>query len=211
MQVALIDTGHANLRSVLRALERAGEGEAVSVRTTHDPDDIRRADKVVVPGQGAFGDCLTALRAKGADTAVLEHIRAGKPYLGICLGLQALFEGSDESPQTAGLRVFSGRCERLTVAPGIKIPHMGWNSLELSAEPHPVLREAAGTGSWFYFVHSYHALPTDPGVLHASVVHGPHRVTAAVAKDNVLATQFHPEKSQAAGLRFLRAFLGWSG
>lgn len=210
MQVALIDTGHANLRSVGRALERAGEALSVTVQRTHDPDVIRHADKVVVPGQGGFGDCLSAMREKNADAAVLEHIRAGKAYLGICLGLQALFEGSAESPGTPGLAVFDGTCERLTPAAGIKIPHMGWNELELSGPAHPVLAEAGGAGSWFYFVHSYHALPRDPAVLCASASYGPHRVTAAIAKDNVLATQFHPEKSQEAGLRLLRAFLTWS-
>jgi len=209
MQVALIDTGHANLRSVARALQRAGEGKPLTVLTTHDPEAIRRADQVVVPGQGGFGDCLRALRAASADQALLEHIASGKPYLGICLGLQALFEGSEESPDTPGLGVFRGNCARLGPAPGIKIPHMGWNELALSGAPHPVLEQAGGTGSWFYFVHSYHALPLEPDVLQAAVMHGPHRVTAAVARDNVLATQFHPEKSQEAGLRLLRAFLAW--
>jgi len=210
MQVALIDTGHSNLRSVRRALERAGEGLPLEVRTTHDPDVIVAADKVVVPGQGGFGDCLHAMRHEGADDAVLEHIRAGKAYLGICLGLQALFDGSEESPGTRGLGVLAGSCEKLASRPGIKIPHMGWNELQFSGEPHPVLARAGGPGSWFYFVHSYHACPTDRSVLEATVGYGPHVITAAVAKDNVLATQFHPEKSQAAGLRLLRGFLEWS-
>lgn len=210
MQVALIDTGHSNLRSVRRALERAGEGLELDVQTTHDPDAIRRADKVVVPGQGGFGDCLRALREQGADSAVLEHIRSGKAYLGICLGLQALFEGSEEAPDTPGLGVFGGTCARLTPAAGVKIPHMGWNELTLGAQPHPVFEKAANSGTWFYFVHSYHAQPSDPSVLQAAASYGPHRVTAAVARDNVLATQFHPEKSQEAGLRFLRAYLEWA-
>jgi glutamine amidotransferase len=209
MHVALIDTGHANLRSVARALERAGERMQLVVERTHAPEVIRRADKVVVPGQGGFGDCLRALRAEGADQALLEHIASGKPYLGICLGLQALFEGSAESPDTPGLGVLAGQCEQLALAPGIKIPHMGWNELQFPDEVHPVLQEAGGVGSWFYFVHSYHARPRDPGLVQAFAGHGPHRVTAAIAKDNVLATQFHPEKSQAAGLSLLRAFLAW--
>ncbi len=146
MQVALIDTGYANLRSVVRALERAGEGTALTVQITHAPEVIRSADKVVVPGQGGFGDCLRGLRAQGADEAVLEHIRAGKPYFGICLGLQALFEGSEESPETPGLGVFAGQCKRLGPAPGIKIPHMGWNELEFPASPHPVLEQAGRGG-----------------------------------------------------------------
>lgn len=211
MRVALIDTGHANLRSVARALERAGERMPLTVETTHSPEAIRLADKVVVPGQGGFGDCLHALRAVGADQALLEHIGAGKTYLGICLGLQALFEGSAESPDTPGLGVFPGRCEKLVPAPGIKIPHMGWNELEFPGTVHPVLEQAGGPGTWYYFVHSYHALPSDPTLVQAAVGHGTQRVTAAIAKDSVLATQFHPEKSQEAGLRLLRAFLAWPG
>jgi len=210
MQVALIDTGHSNLRSVRRALERAGEGLPLEVRTTHDPDVVRAADKVVVPGQGGFGDCLKALREHDTDAAVLEHIQAGKPYFGICLGLQALFAGSEEAPETPGLSVFAGTCTRLTPAPGIKIPHMGWNELTLADSPHPVFANAGAGGTWYYFVHSYHAQPADRAVLQATVGYGPHQVTAAVARDNVLATQFHPEKSQEAGLRLLRSFLDWS-
>lgn len=211
MKVALIDTGHANLRSVGRALAEAGRQLSVTVERTHDPRAIAGADKVVVPGQGGFGDCLEGLRGAGADQAVLEHVRAGKPYLGICLGLQALFDGSAEAPGTAGLGLLSGTCQRLRGGPGLKIPHMGWNQLELEHGGHPVLEAAGGEGSWYYFVHSFHAVPSDASVCKAVAGYGDEKVTAAVAQDNVVATQFHPEKSQIAGLRLLEAFLRWPG
>jgi glutamine amidotransferase len=209
MKVALIDTGHANLRSVHRALEEAGKGLSVTIERTHQPERIRAADKLVVPGQGGFGDCLKGLHQGGGHDAILEQARRGTPYLGICLGLQALFDGSEESPETPGLGLFPGRCAELRPAPGIKIPHMGWNRLEVAHGGHPVLNDSGASGRWFYFVHSFHALPTDPTLVKGCVQHGPQTVTAAVARDNVLATQFHPEKSQRAGLALLQAFLAW--
>lgn len=207
MQVALIDTGHANLRSVHRALEEAGRDLSLTVVRTHDPDVIRKSDQLVVPGQGGFGDCLRGLHQGGGHEAILEQAKRGVPYLGICLGLQALFESSEESAETAGLSLFEGTCRQLQPAPGIKIPHMGWNRLELTSGGHPVLDAAGADGGWFYFVHSFHAVPTDSSLVKAVAEHGPHRVTAAVARDNILATQFHPEKSQQAGIRLLKAFL----
>ncbi len=209
MKVALIDTGHANLRSVFRALAEAGKARNVQILPTHAPEVIRGCDKVVVPGQGGFGDCLAGLHEGGGHEAIVEQIRAGKPYLGICLGLQALFEGSDESPGTPGLSLLAGQCRRLLPSPGVKIPHMGWNRLQLVHGGHPVLERAGGDGAWFYFVHSFHAVPEDSDVLRAQVHHGDLQVTAAVARDNMLATQFHPEKSQRAGLLLLEAFLDW--
>lgn len=209
MHVIVVDTGHANLRSVEKALELAGGELASTVRIerSSDPERLAQADKLVVPGQGGFGHCVEALR-RGMDQVILEKIRSGTPYLGICLGLQALFESSEEAPGVPGLGVFAGAVKRLESAPGIKIPHMGWNQLELRAGGHPVLEAAGGEGSWFYFVHSYHAVPTDPELAKAVVGYGPNQVTAAVARDNVIATQFHPEKSQKAGHRLLVAFLG---
>lgn len=208
MHVIVVDTGHANLRSVEKALELAGKelGEHVRIHRSADPEQLRAADKLVVPGQGGFGHCVQALAGGMADV-LREKIRAGTPYLGICLGLQALFDSSEEAPGVPGLSILPGRVTRLAPAPGIKIPHMGWNQLELQSGGHPVLEAAGGPGSWFYFVHSYHAEPQDPDVVKAVVGYGPHRVTAAVARDNVVATQFHPEKSQAAGHRLLTAFL----
>lgn len=213
MKIALIDTKHANLRSVERALTAAAKAydhhtlKKVEIIRTHDPEVIRRADKVVVPGQGGFGDCLSGLRSNGIADLVVEQVRGGVPYLGICLGLQALFDSSDEAPGVVGLSVFKGHCQRLTVAPGIKIPHMGWNQLKLANGGHPVLEAAGGDGTWVYFVHSFHGVPHDPKLVCATVQHGPHEVTAAVARDNVIATQFHPEKSQGVGIRLLESFL----
>jgi glutamine amidotransferase len=135
--------------------------------------------------------------------AILERLRAGTPYFGICLGLQILFESSDEAPGVAGWSWFPGRVERLEGGPGIKIPHMGWNQVELAGGAHPLLPAR----EWFYFVHSYHAVPQDADVVRASAGYGPNRVTAAIGRDHVFATQFHPEKSQAAGLALLSRFL----
>jgi len=202
-RVSVLDTGLGNLRSVEKALETAEPG--VEVERTADPERVRRADRLVFPGQGAFRDCMRAL-AGGLGDALSERLRAGVPYLGICLGLQVLFESSAEAEGLPGLALFSGRVERLT-PDGVKIPHMGWNQLALQGAGHPLLDAAGGEGAWVYYVHSYHALPADPALVVATSTHGPHRITAAVARDNVFAVQFHPEKSQAAGLALLRAFL----
>lgn len=213
MKIALIDTLHANLRSVQRALQEAAKdldtssGSRVEVIRTHDPDSICRADKIVVPGQGGFGDCLRGLRTRGMHEAILSRIGEGTPYLGICLGLQALFESSPESPGVPGLGLFEGSCSRLEPTDGIKIPHMGWNQLHLENGGHPVLEAAGGEGTWVYFVHSFHGTPKDRSIIRATAEYGPHTITAAVARDNIVATQFHPEKSQRVGIRLLSGFL----
>ena len=201
----VVDIGIGNLRSVAKALEIAGDGH-VSVVRSHDPDVVRRADRVVVPGQGGFAACAQGL-AGGLTEALTEAVKRGVPYLGICLGLQVLFEGSEEAPGVAGFGWMRGQVRKLHGEQGIKIPHMGWNQLELAGDGHPGLAAAGGEGAWVYFVHSYHAVPEEPGVLRATAGYGPNRVTAAVARDNVLGTQFHPEKSQAAGLALLAGFL----
>lgn len=205
LTAVVVDIGLGNLRSVANALETAG-GERVKVLRSHDPDTVRRADRVVVPGQGGFGACARGL-AGGLQEALTEAVQRGVPYLGICLGLQVLFEGSEEAPGVPGFGWMRGQVKRLTGGPGLKIPHMGWNQLELQGSGHPALAAAGGQGSWVYFVHSYHAVPEEPEVLRATASYGPNRVTAAVARDNVLGTQFHPEKSQAAGLALLASFL----
>ena len=208
LRVAVVDLGMGNLRSVQRALERAAAdgGLALAVTITADPGAMSATDKIVFPGQGAFRDCAAALQG-GLGEAICARIAAGTPYLGICLGLQALFQSSEEAPGAAGLGVFAGDVKRLGPAEGIKIPHMGWNRLS-------ILRPGAGALATFdvepphvYFVHSYHAVPEDASLTAAVTEHGPHRITAAVQRDNVVATQFHPEKSQGVGLRFLRAFV----
>ena len=206
-RVAVVDLGMGNLRSVQRALERAAEitRAACSIEITSSPEEIAGSDRIVVPGQGAFRDCALALQ-RGIGDALRDRISAGRPYLGICLGLQALFDGSDEAPGARGLGVYAGRSVRLDGA-GVKIPHMGWNRLEptrAGAGPLAVYDQAA---PFVYFVHSFHAVPDDASLVAATVEHGQNRITAAIQRENVTATQFHPEKSQAAGLRFLSAFL----
>jgi glutamine amidotransferase len=204
--IAVVDYGMGNLQSVVQALRVAAPAGSEVVRTS-DPELVRRADRLVVPGQGGFRDCALRLTESGLGDAILEQLRAGKPYLGICLGLQILFESSEEAPGAQGLGWFRGTVKQLVGGPQIKVPHMGWNSLQQMNGGHPLLDAAGGQNAWLYFVHSFHAAPAEPGVVKASVSHGDNVVTAAVGRDNVLATQFHPEKSQAAGIALLRQFL----
>jgi imidazole glycerol-phosphate synthase subunit HisH len=217
LQVALVDLGMGNLRSVERALAQAALSAKVacSVRITGTPEEVAAADKVVVPGQGAFRDCAAALSGALGE-AIRGQIERGAPYLGICLGLQALFETSEEAPSAKGLGVFRGAALRLSSgaegsAPSpstpVKIPHMGWNQLELLRPGAGPLAAFDGEAPYVYFVHSYHVVPEDASLVAAVTTHGPHRITAAVQRGNITATQFHPEKSQAAGLRLLAAFL----
>jgi imidazole glycerol-phosphate synthase subunit HisH len=199
--IAIVDVCSGNLRSVQRALVRVG-GDVV---VTRDPEVVRRADKVVVPGQGAFGVFMRSLGERGLGDALREAIASGRPYLGICLGLQILFESSEEQGPVAGLGVIPGRVTRL--APGdarLKVPHMGWNRVERRA-PEPML-DGLPDDPHVYFVHSFHALPADRSLITLEAHHG-HAVTAAIRKDHLFACQFHPEKSQAVGLRILQNFV----
>jgi glutamine amidotransferase len=197
MTVVVADTGLGNVRSVVRALERAG---AASVALSGDPDVVRRADALVFPGQGAFRDCARALEDE-LGAAVREAIARGAPYLGICLGLQMLFGESEEAPGCAGLGVFAGRVVRLRGGPGIKVPHVGWNLVEPTRETWLLDRP-----DHFYFVHSYVVVADDPSLACAETTHG-QRFVSAIERDNVAAVQFHPEKSQRAGLALLERFL----
>jgi glutamine amidotransferase len=175
------------------------------VEITGDPARVQSADRLVMPGQGGFGECARSL-ARGIGDATRTHIESGRPYLGICLGLQVLFGGSEEAPDCAGLGLFEGRVERLpggtdpmTGTP-LKVPHIGWNEVEPAAGNEGLLE--AGSREHFYFVHSYVVVPRDAGVAAATTEYGT-RFVSAVARGNVFACQFHPEKSQRAGLALL--------
>ena len=201
MRIAVVDYGMGNLRSVAKALEHVAPDAHVLV--TADPRTIADADRVVVPGQGALPDCMRQLGASGARDAVVEATRS-KPFLGICIGLQMLFERGEEG-DAAGLGLFPGRVPRFA-ASGLKIPHMGWNEV-FQASRH-VLWEGIADGSRFYYVHSYYPQPRDPSLVAATSVYGA-PFTCAVARDNIFAVQFHPEKSQSAGLQLLSNFVRW--
>jgi glutamine amidotransferase len=210
--IAIVDAGLGNLCSVHKALEATGTLQPV--RVTSDPQIVRDADRLVVPGQGAFGDCAAALGPEAPlGRAIADSIRAGKPYLGICLGLQVLFESSEESPGHPGLGIYAGSVRRLPSGTfdgegrRLKVPHIGWARVAVRAT-HPVLDVPAGDG-WFYFVHSFVARPEDESLIAAVSAFGALPLTAAVARDNVVGVQFHPEKSQAGGLELLRQFVGW--
>jgi imidazole glycerol-phosphate synthase subunit HisH len=201
LSIAVVDYGMGNLRSVSKALEHVAPG--VEVAVTADPEKILACERIVVPGQGAMPDCMRNLEASGAREAVLEAMRA-KPYLGICLGLQMLFERAEEG-DTRGLATMPGDVPRFRLS-GLKIPHMGWNEV-LQARPHP-LWEGIAERSRFYFVHSYYPAPRDGALVAATCMYGA-PFTCAVARDNIFAVQFHPEKSQSAGLQLLSNFVSW--
>lgn len=205
-RVAVVDYGMGNLQSVVQAL-RAAAPEGTEVVRTHSAEEVRKADRLVVPGQGGFRDAAARLAQDGLGDSIQERMRAGTPYLGICLGLQILFDSSEEAPGAVGFGWFRGAVKKLVGGEGVKIPHMGWNGLTLTSGGHPLLEAAGGPETYVYFVHSFHAVPADAAVVKATVQHGDNLVTAAVGRDNVMATQFHPEKSQAAGIALLRRFL----
>ncbi len=198
-KILIVDYGMANLRSVQKAFEKVGFGAEIS----GDPNRLGDADKMVLPGVGAFRDAIARLRESGLDAPILAHIRAGKPFFGICLGLQLLFTTSYEDGVHAGLDVFPGEVVRFGDVPGLKVPHMGWNQLRIK-KPAPHL---AGLGEEpsVYFVHSYYVAPKDPALIAAETDY-PTPFTSAVWRDNVFATQFHPEKSQKVGLAMLQKF-----
>jgi glutamine amidotransferase len=207
-QIALVDYGAGNLRSVAKALERSG----LAVDVTSDPAALRRSDGVVLPGVGAFADARASLAAKGLDAAVLEAIDRGRPYLGLCLGLQLLFDEADEHGTTPGLARLRGRVERFAdrAADGSRllVPHIGWNEVRwLRDAGHPMLA-ALPERDHYYFVHSYRAVPADRDIVVGRTDYGGD-FAAAAAKEGIFAVQFHPEKSQAAGKRLLDAYAQW--
>lgn len=195
--IAIIDYGVGNLFSVEKAFAAIGE----EVKVTGEAEDLKMADKLVLPGVGAFGDCMKNLEATGLIPIILEQITNKKPLLGICVGLQILFEGSEESPNAKGLGVFKGMVKRIN-APQLKIPHMGWNAIAT----HDKLFKGLNEKPYFYFVHSYQAVPEDLSLITATTEYG-ETLTAAVASGNIYATQFHPEKSGDVGLQVLKNFV----
>lgn len=201
--IAIVDYGVGNLYSVEKAFARFSS----DVVLTHEAEIIDKADKVVLPGVGAFGDCMKNFKASGLVDAVLRAVNSGKPVIGICVGLQIMFEGSDESPGVAGLGIFKGRVRKIN-APELKIPHMGWNSLTVNenASVNIDLFKNIRENPYVYFVHSYYAVPEDKSVITAKTIYG-EEITAAVGKDNVIATQFHPEKSGDIGLSIIKNFV----
>lgn len=201
--IAIVDTGSGNLRSVAKALAHVGGAPTI----TSDPELVRRADRVVVPGQGAFGAFVRGMHDRGLEAALREVIAGGRPFLGICLGLQVLFDESEEQGPVPGLGVLPGRVLRFRPAsPACKVPHMGWNQVQRAgAGPDPLLA-GIPDGTWFYFVHSYYAAPARAADV-ALTCEYEVSFAAAVRRDNVFACQFHPEKSQAAGLRLLANFV----
>jgi glutamine amidotransferase len=198
--VTIIDYGSGNLRSVQKALERVG----VEARITDDPNVVAESSRLVLPGVGAFGDAIRALRDRGLVEPILAHVRADRPFLGICMGLQLLFESGSEGGHHEGLGILAGEVTRFELPRDMKIPHMGWNQVSWRAgsKAQPVGRE----GDHFYFVHSYVARPRDDAVIAATSDYGG-PFCAAVARGRLFATQFHPEKSQAAGMDLLHAFM----
>lgn len=198
-EIVIIDYGMGNLHSVSKAVEAVGAVPIVTV----DKKIIAAAEKIILPGVGAFGDCMKNLQATGLVPELIKHIKSGKGFLGICLGMQLLFESSEESPGVAGLGIFKGAVKRLTTE--YKVPHMGWNRLKLKAAS-PLT--AVADGSYVYFVHSFHAVPKDSNIITAVCDYGT-EITAAVGRDNIQALQFHPEKSGEVGLKMLQAFKEW--
>ena len=209
VQIAVVDYGMGNLRSVAKALEHVAPGTSVAI--TDDPDVVRRAERVVFPGQGAMRDCMRDMDGRGLRAAIVQAAHE-KPFLGICIGLQMLFEHSEEG-DTAGLALLPGRVRRFPAAKMVdaagvklKVPHMGWNEVHQTVA-HP-LWSGIPDGSRFYFVHSYFADPPDPALVAGYSLY-PFRFTCAVARGNVFAMQFHPEKSGTAGLTLLANFARW--
>lgn len=210
--VAVIDYGMGNLHSVAKALEHTGR--ASDIRVTHDLEQIRSADRVVLPGVGAIRDCIAEIRRLGLDEVIAEVVKT-KPFLGVCVGMQALMDFSEENDGTECLGILPGRVNFFGddlrdahTGAELKVPHMGWNQVHQECE-HP-LWKGIEQDSRFYFVHSYYVTPADESYLAASAEHGV-RIAAALAHENIFAAQFHPEKSQHAGLQLYANFLEWDG
>ncbi len=199
--IAVIDYDMGNLHSVCKALEKAG----ATPKVTSSPKDLEKAMAIVLPGVGAFDPAMQSLRARGLIEPIKNIIHSGKPFLGICLGMQILFESSEEGVEN-GLGIIPGKVRRFRPSQEIRIPHMGWNQLEIT-QARSLLWEHLPPQPWVYFVHSFYVDPVEKKVNAATVTHGSQTVTAAVAYDNVTAVQFHPEKSSNVGLQILSNFV----
>lgn len=205
--ITIIDYEMGNLRSVEKAFEKLG----FDARVSNNPDDLLTTDKVVLPGVGAFKDCITNLRDGGFVEPLLQHVEAGKPLLGICVGMQMLFDESEEFGRHKGLGLIPGKVTRFPAGmeergERLKVPHMGWNTIQIQ-RPAPFFKDTA-EGSYFYFVHSYYCAADNPDDVAASCRYGDIVFTAAIWRDNLMATQFHPEKSQDVGLKIFENFGG---
>ena len=198
--IAVIDYDAGNIRSVEKALVRLGQ----DVKITGDPEEILSADKVILPGVGAFGDAMAQIRSRGLEEVIHRAVERNTPFLGICLGLQLLFEHSGEAPGVEGLGILKGDILRIPEAEGLKIPHMGWNSLHL--ENNGRLFRGVPENSYVYFVHSFYLKAEDETIVKASTEYGTH-IHASVEQGNVFAYQFHPEKSSEVGLKILKNFV----
>lgn len=199
--IAVVDYDMGNLHSVCKGLEKVG----ATPHVTDSPKEIDRADAVVLPGVGSFDPAVQHLRSRGLAEPIKAAIASGKPFLGICLGLQILFESSEEGTEP-GLGIVAGTVRRFHSEPGLTIPHMGWNQLHFNQPDIPLWQSLSGN-NWVYFVHSYYVDPVDSRVCAASTTHGNQTVTAAIAQGNLMAVQFHPEKSSATGLQILSNFV----
>jgi imidazole glycerol-phosphate synthase subunit HisH len=200
--IALIDYGAGNLRSVYKALKFVG----ADVRVVSRPEEIDGAHALVLPGVGAFDDCINALRKQELLEGAINFIRTGRPFLGICVGYQALFERSEEfNSCAAGLCLFGGRVRRFDEKQGLKVPQIGWNQLQIKRTDCPIF-QGIDEGGYVYFVHSFYPEPADPNIIASETTYG-EPFASAVWKDNVYATQFHPEKSQKVGLQILKNFI----
>lgn len=199
--IAVVDYDMGNLHSACKGLENAG----ATPKVTDSAVAIQQADAVVLPGVGSFDPAVQHLRSRGLEAPIKNAIASGKPFLGICLGLQILFEGSEEGKEP-GLGIVSGMVRRFQSEPNIRIPHMGWNQLEFT-QPNCPLWQQLSSNPQVYFVHSYYVDPVDATIQAATVTHGSQTVTAAIARDNLMAVQFHPEKSSTTGLQILSNFV----
>lgn len=202
MKVTLIDYGAGNLRSVANALRAIG----VEPNIASGPEGLEGTTHLVLPGVGSFGDCMEQLGKRNLVGPIRDWVTAGKPYFGICLGYHILFESSEETPGMRGLAVIPGVVRRFQEQPELKIPHMGWNSV-IPRHPDSPMWQELGTEPYFYYVHSYFPVPADDAPISAETLYGADRFAAAIERPNLFACQFHPEKSQDAGLRLIRNFL----